>query len=138
MLSSEDHFISETTFHVRYAETDAMGVVNHTNYIAYFEEGRSDYARKRGSSYSSFEDGGYYLMVTEVSARYIKPARYDRQITIRTWIAENKSRTIMFNYEIIDTQSDELLVTGYTKHVCITKDGKIARIPENWRAWGNS
>lgn len=137
-MPPENRYISETTFHVRYSETDAMGVVNHANYISYFEEGRSDYARKRDSSYSSFEDGGYYLMVTEVNARYVKPARYDRQITVRTWIAENKSRTIMFNYEIIDTESEELLVTGYSKHVCVTKDGKIARIPETWREWGNS
>ena len=137
-MTSNNQFISETTFRVRYVETDAMGIVSHVNYIVYFEEGRSNYARQRGHSYSQFENDGYYLMVTEVTARYIKPARYDREITVKTWIAETRSRTITFNYEILDTLSNELLVTGMSKHICVTKDGVIARIPDNWRTWGAS
>lgn len=135
-MPPEDHFVSETTFHVRYAETDAMGVVNHVNYIVYFEEGRSDYARQRQNSYSSIEANGFYLMVTEVNARYLKPALYDRQITVLTWITESKSRTLMFSYEIIDTTSGDLLVTGNSKHICVTKEGKVTRIPDTWRSWG--
>ena len=81
-MAPTDRFVTEITFHVRYAETDAMGIVHHTSYIVYFEEGRSHYARQRGSDYASFERGGHYLAVTEVSARYIKPARYDDPIII--------------------------------------------------------
>lgn len=137
-MPETDRFIAETTFYVRYAETDAMGVIHHASYIIYFEEGRSHYARQRGSDYASFERSGYYLIVAEVSARYIKPARYGQQIAIRCWIAELKSRTVTFEYEIVDAASRETLVTGFSKHICITHDGRVSTLPQEWRAWGKA
>lgn len=134
-MSSENRFIAEITFHVRYAETDAMRIVHHASYIVYFEEGRSAYLRQKGDSYADFERTGYYLAVSEVGARYIKPAVYDQQVTVRSWIEEIRSRSLTFNYEIIDTQSDELLVNGFSKHICITHEGRVATLPEKWRKW---
>lgn len=135
MLPPTDRMIAETTLHVRYAETDAMGIIHHASYIVYFEEGRSNYARQRGSDYASFERSGYFLTVSEVNARYIKPARYGQQITVRCWIDDMKSRGLTFGYEIVDAQSRDILVEGYSKHICITHDGQVARLPEQWRAW---
>jgi acyl-CoA thioester hydrolase len=132
---SEQPFVATSTFNVRYAETDAMGIVHHASYIVWFEEGRSHYMRARGSSYADFERGGHYMAVTEVNARYAKAALYDNQVTIRCWLAEIRSRGMTFQYEIVDTASQEILVTGTTKHICIDKEGKIARVPEAWQAW---
>lgn len=132
-----DRFLAETSFFVRYAETDAMGIVHHASYIVYFEEGRSHYARQRGSDYADFERSGHYLAVAEVNARYIKPARYGDRLTIRCWIEDMKSRGLTFSYEIVNT-TGELCVTGSSKHICITHNGEVARLPEAWRAWGNS
>lgn len=137
-MAPTDRFIAETTFRVRYAETDAMGIVHHASYIVYFEEGRSHYSRERGSDYASFERSGYYLAVSEVNARYIKPAHYDQTITIRCWLEQMKSRALTFGYEIVETASGDLLVTGQSKHVCIDHDGKVAVIPPQWRAWANA
>ncbi len=97
-----DPIVIENTFYVRYAETDAMGIVHHASYIVYFEEGRSNYARQRGSDYASFERSGRYLTVAEVNARYIKPAIYGQLITVRCWIEEMRSRALTFAYEIVD------------------------------------
>jgi acyl-CoA thioester hydrolase len=130
--------VEEVTLHVRYAETDAMGIVHHASYIVYFEEGRSNYARRRGSDYASFERSGRYLAVSEVHARYLKPARYGDQITVRCWIEEMKSRTLTFAYEIVLSPSGETLVTGYSKHICITHDGKVTAIPDEWRQWADT
>lgn len=133
-----DRFVAENTFYVRYAETDAMGIVHHASYIIYFEEGRSHYARERGSDYASFERSGHHLAVSEVAARYIKPAVYGQQVTTRCWLAEMKSRSLTFNYEIVDAASRETLVTGFSKHICITHEGKVTTIPAEWRAWANT
>jgi acyl-CoA thioester hydrolase len=130
-----ERVVIENTFYVRYAETDAMGIVHHASYIVYFEEGRSNYARQRGSDYASFERSGRYLTVAEVNARYVKPAVYGQLITVRCWIAEMKSRSLTFSYEIVDAASRALLVTGTSKHICITHDGKVTTIPPEWRAW---
>ena len=128
-------FVCETQFRVRYAETDAMGVVHHASYIVYFEEGRSSYARARGASYAEFEQTGHFLVVAEVQARYLKAARYDQRLSLRTWIAERKSRGVVFAYEIADEASGDILVTGQTRHICITRDGRPALLPDTWRAW---
>ena len=130
-----ERFIAENTIRVRYAETDAMGIVHHRNYLVYFEEARSHYARERGQPYSDFEKAGFYLMVSEANLRFARASHYDQQITIRTWIAEMRSRSARFEYEVFDTESGEMLVTGYTKHICITQDGKVARIPDAWKDW---
>lgn len=128
-------YITETPVRVRYAETDAMGIVHHSQYVIYFEEGRSSYTRERGSAYSTIEQSGFYLTVTGINVRYHHPARYDQLLTVRTWIAEMKSRGLTFAYEVIEAETRELLVSGTSSHICITHGGKIARIPDEWRAW---
>ncbi len=137
-MAPTDRFVAETTFYVRYAETDAMGVVHHASFIVYFEEGRSSYARQRGSDYAQFEAGGHFLVVSEIGARYHKSGVYGQQITVRCWIQEMKSRALTFGYEIVDAASAELLVTGFSKHICVTHNGQVATLPASWRAWSDS
>jgi acyl-CoA thioester hydrolase len=138
LLVPTDRYVAETSLYVRYAETDAMGIVHHGSYIVYFEEGRSNYARQRGSDYAKFEKSGLYLTVTEVNARYHKPAYYGQLLVIRCWIEEMKSRGLTFNYEIINPSSRDLLVAGFSKHICITHDGQVVMLPEEWRKWANT
>ncbi len=123
----------ETTFHVRYAETDQMGIVHHSNYVIWLEEGRSATMRALGTSYAAFEADGCYLAVSQAQVRYIAPARYDRAVTVRTRVSKIRSRTITFDYEIIDTQSGQLLVTAQTQHVCINRAGIVVTISPEWR-----
>jgi acyl-CoA thioester hydrolase len=129
---TETPFVVETTFPVRYAETDAMGIVHHASYIVYFEEGRSAYTRARGRSYADMETDGYFLAVTDVQVRYKQSMRYGQSATVRCWVTDLKSRTITFGYEIIDADSGTVCVTGQTKHVCIDQSGTAVRIPAGW------
>ncbi len=126
--------IISTSFRVRYAETDAMGIVHHSSYIVWFEEGRSHYMRQVGFPYSRVERLGYYFTVVEVHARYVKPARYDEKVIVDTWISELKSRGLTFSYRVRRSADGMTLAEGYSRHVCITHDGKITRIPDELRA----
>ena len=128
-----DERVVETTFYVRYAETDQMGVVHHSAYIVWFEEGRSSWMRAMGSNYADFEASGLNLAVSEVYARYQAAALYGRRVTVRTWMEEMRSRTAKICYEVLDTDSDRTLVTGYTQHICVDREGKVVRIPQHWR-----
>jgi acyl-CoA thioester hydrolase len=124
---------AETSFRVRYAETDQMGIVHHSAYIVWFEEARSAMMRAWGAHYTDFEASGYFLTVTEVQVRYLAPARYDRLVTVRSSIAELRSRSMTFSYEVLDTETDQLLATGQSKHICIDRQGQVVKIPEEWR-----
>jgi len=123
----------ETTFYVRYAETDQMGVVHHAAYVVWFEEGRSAWMRSLGSNYADFEAEGLNLAVSEVHARYVAPALYGRQVTVRTRGDEIRSRSAKICYEVVDTESGRTLVTGYTRHICVDREGQVVRIPDRWR-----
>ncbi|GAB4513108.1 MAG: thioesterase family protein [Anaerolineae bacterium] len=125
-----DDLYVDTAFHVRYAETDAMGIVHHASYIVWFEEGRSAYMRACGLPYSEVERRGFYFTVAEVRARFLVPARYDDRVIVRTRLADLRSRGLTFAYEIRRAADDVLLVTGETRHICIDRTGAVRRIPE--------
>jgi acyl-CoA thioester hydrolase len=114
-----------------------MGIVHHASYIVYFEEGRTNYTRERGADYVSFERTGHYLAVAEIHARYHQTARFDQQLVVRCWLSEVRSRGVTFSYEIVDAESRKLIVTGSSKHICITTDGQPAHLPEPWRSWAD-
>lgn len=124
---------TDTTFYVRYAETDTMGIVHHATYPVWFEEGRSHYLRVRGADYAQLEAAGYLLAVSELQARYLAPARYGQQVTIRTRLESLRSRSLSMTYEVLEASSGELLATGRTKLICINREGQVVRIPEEWR-----
>ena len=123
----------ETTFHVRYAETDQMGVVHHAAYVVWLEEGRSEWMRANGTSYAKFEKDGLMLAVSEVNIRYRQAAYYDRQVTIRCWIDEVRSRQVTMCYEVIDTENGTILAEASTKHICLNVNGQVIPMPEKWR-----
>jgi acyl-CoA thioester hydrolase len=126
-----DHpFVSETPIRVRYAETDAMSVVHHSNYVVWFEAGRSDYIRQRGSSYADVEKAGFWLVVSELNARFLAPAVYDEVIVVRTWLEELKSRKLVFGYAVVRPATGETLCTGHTCHICTDHQGRVTAIPQ--------
>lgn len=122
--------VVETTLRVRYAETDAMGVVYHTNYLVWFEVGRGDYFRALDQDYSDWERRGVLLPVSEVYARYHAPARYADMITVRTWLESVRSRGITLGYKVHAASTHECLVSGWTKHLCVDQQGNVRRLPE--------
>lgn len=125
--------IVETSFHVRYAETDQMGLVHHSAYVVWLEEGRSHWMRARGRSYAEFEKEGLVLAVSDLYVRYIQAAHYDQRITVRCWVEEVRSRQMQFSYEIVDAESGAVFVTGYTKHICLDRSGRVTKIPPKWQ-----
>jgi len=136
MPPSDKQVVVETDFPVRYAETDAMGVVHHASYLIFFEEGRSQFMRDMGKDYALIEADGYRLPVTEVGVRYVGSLRYGDRVNIRTWVEENRSRRVSFAYEVIDQTSQQILVTGFTRHVWTDLEGNVTRMPEQWTQLG--
>jgi len=125
----------ETQIRVRYAETDKMGVVHHSNYLVWFELGRSEFCRAKGFSYRDMEDKDNAMMVVaEAYCRYKLPAYYDDHITIRTRIGELRSRTLRFVYEVFRAEDNQLLAEGETLHVVTDQNKKVRSLPDNYKA----
>lgn len=124
----------KTVVRVIYADTDAMGVVYHTNYIKWFEVGRSELLRSIGYPYSKMEEEGVLLPVAECSCKYKLPAVYDDLLEITARIAEVKSATVTLAYEIRRQSTEELLATGSTKHAVTDPDFKPVRLRDKNKA----
>lgn len=126
-MGPTDNISFTTTQRIRYAETDAMGVVYYGQYFTFFEVGRVELLRSRGHSYRELEEEGTFLPVVEASCRYIKPLRFDDLIYITTRVGEIGRTRVEFIYEIRD-DAGVLLTEGKTIHACVKLDGKPIRI----------
>ena len=108
----------ETEIRVRYAETDQMGIVHHSNYLIWFELGRSEFCRARGFSYKEMEEKeNALLVVAEVYCRYKSSAFYEDLLTVRTKISEVRSRSMRFVYEVYRASDEVLIAEGETLHL---------------------
>lgn len=111
-------YISQTKLRTRYAETDQMGVVYYGNYPQYFEVGRVEALRNLNLSYRQMEADGIMLPVLKLEVKYLKPALYDDELTIKTFVKELPVSRITFEHEIYNSKG-ELLTTGLVQLVFI-------------------
>jgi acyl-CoA thioester hydrolase len=126
--------LCETTLRVRYAETDQMGVAYHANHYIWFEVGRVEFIRQLGYSYKDMErEHDCFIVVVESKCRYRRPARYDDVLRIRTWVSEGTTRTIRFQYEIVNDATGESVATGETLHVVCDRLGRPKSLPDLYR-----
>ena len=114
-------------FRVRYAETDQMQVVYHSNYLIWCEMGRTEFIRALGTPYAELEKENVTLAVVEASLRY------DNLIRVTTTITDVRSRTITFDYVITNAETGERFVTASTKLVSLTRDSKLTTLPDDLR-----
>ena len=124
----------ETEIRVRYAETDQMGIVHNSNYLVWFEVGRSEFCRARGFSYKEMEDKDNALMVVAESyCRYKSPAYYEDLLTVRTRVEEIRSRSLRFIYEIYRAFDETLLAEGETLHLVTDENKKVRSLPASYK-----
>jgi acyl-CoA thioester hydrolase len=121
-------------FRVRYAETDQMGVVYHTNYLIWCEMGRTDFIRRCGMSYADIERQGIGLAVSDLQARFHAPARYEDVVRVHTTLAGVRSRSITFDYEITNAATGQRLLTATTALISIDRTGRLVSLPPEIRA----
>ena len=120
---------SITPIRVRYAETDAMGIVHHSVYPIWMELGRSDFLRQFGEGYAEWERQGVMMSVGELQVRYRSPARYDELVEVRTRLVAAGRRKATFTYEIL--RDGIRLAEGRTVHLVTGSDGRSRVIPEH-------
>ena len=118
-----------TQIRVRYSETDAMGFLHHSNYLSYFEIGRTELFRAQGGSYRRLEALGLYLVVVNVTVRYRKPARYDDVLQVETTLSRTTPAKLEHRYRVY--RESELLTEGESTIACINGEGQVQRIPED-------
>jgi len=120
---------SISNIRVRYAETDRMDVVYHSNYLVWFETARIQMLDQIGIPYREIEARGLFLPVLSVTAEYKRPARFDDRVEVHLFMKRRPRARMHFEYEV--RRGDELLVTGTTSHGFMDRSGKGQRPPQD-------
>lgn len=124
---------SVSTLRVRYAETDKMGVVYYANYLVWFEVGRADLLRSLGWSYREMELAGVSLPVIEAHCEYLRPARYDDELEVRTEGRMLSPVRMEFQYQVVRKADQAVAASGRTVHAALDPAGKPCRLPARVR-----
>jgi len=127
--------VVETELRVRYAETDAQGVVYYANHFVWFEVGRISYLRACGQDYRGWEGRGLGINIVEAACHYHAPARFDDPILVRTWVSQVGNSSFRFDYQVLHKEQGEVLAEGHTIQVFVDLGaGKAVPIPGELRA----
>jgi acyl-CoA thioester hydrolase len=133
MKSNSHHVVNETKLRVRYAETDQMGVVYHSNHLIWFEVGRVELMRQMGFSYRDMErEDGRFIAVVEVKCRYRAPVHYDEEVLVRTKLKAVRESVIIFQYELTQAETGALLAEGETAHIVTDSNMKVSSLPQKY------
>ena len=126
--------MTETRLSVRFAETDLMGIVHHSNYPVWFEMGRTDYFKTAGLSVGEIVKAGVQLPLTHLECRFFYPALYDDVLIVRTRLSKLTCARMEFTYEVVKEDGGVLLATGASGHAWTDSGLKpinvIKRFPE--------
>jgi acyl-CoA thioester hydrolase len=117
---------------IYYGDTDAGGVIYYANYLKYFEKSWFEYLAARGLSLAEWEEKGIYFIIKRVEVNFITSARYGEMIQVQTVVSEVKGASFTFQHRVILKDTGKLLAEGKNQMVCITKEGKPRRLPEEF------
>lgn len=124
---------SRIQLRVRYAETDAMGIAHHSNFVIWLEMGRVAFLDELGFPYREVEKRGVLLVVTQVGVKYRRPAVFDDEIILTTRLGTLKSRLVRFEYALERASDGALLAEGFTEHIATDLEKRTVPIPQYLR-----
>lgn len=112
---------------VRFAETDAMGVMHHGSYVPFLEEARVEYLRHLGHPYQQIRAGGWDFAVLELFCQYLRSARFEEVVTVHTRMAWRRGAAFQMDYLLLI--GEEVCALGATVHGVVDSNGRAARPP---------
>jgi acyl-CoA thioester hydrolase len=123
-------------FDVRFSEVDSMNVVWHGSYMLYFEDAREEFGRQYQLEYLRIADFGYYAPLVDMQFHYRKPITYGMRPRIDIIYRPTLSAKIVFDYEIHDPETEELMASGTSVQVFMDKNYQLVwSSPEFYEKW---
>ncbi len=135
MLNQLEEGAATIELGVRFAETDAMGVVHHAAYVVWLEAGRVAWLDAAGTPYAGIAAAGHHFAVTGLQVSYRHSVRFGATVLIVTRLAQVRSRQVAFDYEVYEQDPHArggrgaLLATAASQHVCVDLEGRVATLP---------
>jgi acyl-CoA thioester hydrolase len=128
----EGALITQVSHKVAFYETDAMGVVHHSNYVRYLEHARVEFLNEHDRPYEQYIELGFHVPVTRVEVNYKRPCRFAEVIDIVCWPAWMRHASFGFAYKL--TCGGEFVASAETSHAVVDATGRPQRIPADMHA----
>ena len=123
---------SSVRHRVPFFETDAMGVVHHSNYVRYFELARVVWLEEHAQPYTAYVEQGLHFATTRVEVDYQHPVRFDEKIEVTAWLAWVRHASLCIRYTI--QRGEALVARGATEHAAVSVEtGRARRVPRERR-----
>ena len=121
---------------VRFNEVDSMGIVWHGHYLKYFEDGREAFGKEHELGYMDVYEKGFLIPIVNINCSFKKPIQYNQPLFIETKYIDSAAAKILFEYKILDPESETIFATGNSEQVFITKERELhLTIPDFFRDW---
>jgi acyl-CoA thioester hydrolase len=116
---------------VPFYETDAMGIVHHSNHVRYYELGRIAFLEQHDQPYEQYVASGMHFATTRVEVDYHHPARFADVVEITVWAEAVRFASLRMAYVL--RVGDHVIATGATEHAAVDESGKVRRLPKDRR-----
>lgn len=106
---------------VYYEDTDAGGVVYHSNYLNFFERARTEMLRDLGFEQNELrEQAGVIFAVRNMQIDYLRPAKFNDLLSVSATISQIKKASL--NFEQTITRENVTLCTANCRIACLTAE----------------
>jgi acyl-CoA thioester hydrolase len=127
---------TEKEIEIRFSEVDSMNIVWHGSYALYLEDAREAFGRKYNLEYLYMFGKGFYAPLVEMKLNYKRPLKYKDKAKIQITYRNTEAAKIIFDYKILDLETDEVLATAHTIQVFLDKDYNLVwSIPDFFLEW---
>lgn len=124
--------VHEIDYPVYYEDTDAGGVVYYANYLRFAERARTEALQLAGIDHRSLmEQYGVWFVVRRCTVDYLKPARLDDILTIRTRLQEMRTTSLMMRQEVLVCKEIIAVVEAFV--VCVNSAVRPIKLPDTVR-----
>jgi acyl-CoA thioester hydrolase len=117
---------------VRFAETDAQGIVFYGEYLTFMDEAFSAYLKAVGHPFDSFEDRGWDVHVVHAEVDYHASAEFADELVNGMRVSAIRRSSIEFDW-ICRQRDGERVASGSVVHVAVDGDGETVRVPDEFR-----
>lgn len=122
---------------VRFSETDAMGIVWHGNYLKFFEDAREHFGEVYLMRYLDVYNQGYFTPIVKSEINHKASIYYGERALIHVTLEQHDSAKIIFRYEVVNEQSQQVAATGMTMQVFMNASDRTLELikPEFYEQW---
>jgi YbgC/YbaW family acyl-CoA thioester hydrolase len=120
---------------IRFADTDAAGILYFGSFTTYFDESFLSMLRQHGIGWDEHRTHNFLLPIVEQKTNFFLPLKFGEEVRVYTIISHIGSRSFRSHHILEKAQNEEIVAIGYISRVTVDYDTfRSVKIPEILRS----